>query len=262
MISSRAIILLSVLSVFFVSSCYEYQDACLDQLASNFNIAADSACDDCCQYPSINILYKQQIGEDLAYSKDVVLKNKFGQEYKISNAFLLLSTFEFTFQDGGKERVIEKAQFQDSDRNKEELISDALFVSVKNSSSKLGTMRRTGVIKKVESTLGIMHQLTPTDLNHVLLKNDSLYNNNMYTNFVLEVRYGDEFSDIKRLEVIGPNQLLEVSQVIDVLKEKRASISVNAIIRYDLIANELDFETADNDAFYESIKKTNWLNFK
>lgn len=262
MIISRAIILLSLLNIFLLSSCYEYEEACLDQLANNFNIAADSNCKDCCQYPSINLTNTHLLGEGIAFGTDSILINKFGQKYKINKAFFFLSNFEFTFQDGQTKGIIEKAQFQDSDKNKLDLSSDVAFVSVKNSINKLGTMRQIGVIKKVKTTVGISHQLTPTDLNHILFKNDSLYNNNMYTNFVLEVRYGDEFSESKRFELRGTNQVKSITKNIDILKEKRASISINAMIYYNIIANELNFKTADNDTFFNILKKTDWLNFK
>lgn len=262
MITSRAIILLSILSIIGAYSCYQYEDACLDSFASNYNLSADVACEECCTYPAINLLVQHQVGEGIPYGSDSILINNVGQKYKISNAFLFLNEFEFSFQDGEKVSIIEKAEFQDANRKTEELISDVVFISVKNSSHKIGTMRRTGVIKKIKTSVGIPHSLTPTDLDHILFKNDSLYNNNLYTNFVLEVRYGDDFSTIKRFELKGPNQPLEIIKDVDILKEKRTSISANAIIRYDLIANEIDFETANNEIFYDSIKKTDWLNFK
>jgi hypothetical protein len=45
------------LSACLFSSCYEPVDDCLDRRASNYNVAADDACDDCCTYPDFRIQF-------------------------------------------------------------------------------------------------------------------------------------------------------------------------------------------------------------
>lgn len=54
---------------FFLSSCYEDQEGCLDIRSSNFDLEADVACDNCCEYPSIKLQFKhQKVLADTSYS--------------------------------------------------------------------------------------------------------------------------------------------------------------------------------------------------
>ena len=46
---------LALMSMVFLSSCYEEQEGCLDLLAANYNAAADKDCDGCCTYPSLRV---------------------------------------------------------------------------------------------------------------------------------------------------------------------------------------------------------------
>ena len=46
---------LLLLTLLLATSCYEDRIACLDVTATNFDILADEACPDCCEYPSLSI---------------------------------------------------------------------------------------------------------------------------------------------------------------------------------------------------------------
>ncbi len=44
-----------LLFVVLLTSCYERQEGCLDLQATNFDVAADRPCADCCTYPSLQL---------------------------------------------------------------------------------------------------------------------------------------------------------------------------------------------------------------
>lgn len=45
----------AAIAVSLLGSCYEPIEGCLDPLSSNFQLDADNACDDCCEYPTITV---------------------------------------------------------------------------------------------------------------------------------------------------------------------------------------------------------------
>jgi len=52
------------LILIFLSSCYEPIDGCVDILSTNYQLDADSECDDCCTFPNLRIRLNYTFGEE------------------------------------------------------------------------------------------------------------------------------------------------------------------------------------------------------
>lgn len=91
----RKIITLNILLIICLSiaSCYEPEEGCLDVLSSNYSIDADSACEDCCVYPTLSIRVRQQY-DTLSVSKLDTFTNSIGQDIVFHNLEILAHDFK------------------------------------------------------------------------------------------------------------------------------------------------------------------------
>lgn len=87
-----------------VPACYEAQEGCLDAQATNFDLEADEACPDCCEYPSLQLALKHSIvligqGEQ-RFSTDSVYYDGSGQPFRFNNIRFYLSNVRLVRSDG------------------------------------------------------------------------------------------------------------------------------------------------------------------
>jgi len=60
-----AVMVLGLLAImFFLQSCFEPQEGCLDVGATNFDPTADNPCEDCCTYPILTLSLSHRFGEN------------------------------------------------------------------------------------------------------------------------------------------------------------------------------------------------------
>ncbi|MEM9823937.1 MAG: hypothetical protein AAF985_22825, partial [Bacteroidota bacterium] len=64
--AQRAVLGLLFLAVFSLHSCIEKEDGCLDNRATNYDAAAEEACEDCCSFPSLRLEVLHRIQDSLA----------------------------------------------------------------------------------------------------------------------------------------------------------------------------------------------------
>ncbi len=62
--------ILIVLFALFISACKDPVEGCLDIEASNYNVAADNPCPDCCTYPRINLEVFHSFQDSFRFSYD------------------------------------------------------------------------------------------------------------------------------------------------------------------------------------------------
>jgi hypothetical protein len=87
-LNMRFLLLISVLSC--LTSCEEKTEACLDQLASNYDVGAELNCMDCCQYPNITLRVLHRF-EDTTMSRRDTLVNDIGESFVMLSQNLFLS---------------------------------------------------------------------------------------------------------------------------------------------------------------------------
>lgn len=82
-----------LLLVLLLAACDEPQEGCLDVEATNFDVTADRACDDCCTSPKL-VLTVSQVFDTLVWIPDSAYQNDLGQWFRIRNSAFYLSDFE------------------------------------------------------------------------------------------------------------------------------------------------------------------------
>ncbi len=85
-------------------ACYEPQEGCLDAQATNFDLNADEACPDCCEYPSLQLALRHRIvligQEEGRFSTDSVYYDGSGQPFQFNNIRFYLSNVRLVRSDG------------------------------------------------------------------------------------------------------------------------------------------------------------------
>jgi hypothetical protein len=79
-----------ILFSFWFISCYTRKEACLDTLASNYDVTADDACLNCCTYPKL--ILNVDGFRKIEQINDVVTNTK-GQKYNIQDIRFYVSEF-------------------------------------------------------------------------------------------------------------------------------------------------------------------------
>lgn len=89
--------------VFSLTACYEPAEGCLDRRATNFELAADEPCPDCCTYPKLKIRFdnKWQYPDTLsAFSTDSIFYDVLNQPFRINRIRFYWSDFKLEMNGG------------------------------------------------------------------------------------------------------------------------------------------------------------------
>jgi hypothetical protein len=70
--------------------CYEPIEDCLKLTASNYSLFADDACDDCCQFPNVNVQFSP-VWENVALVTDSIYSNDIGETFSVNEASFFVS---------------------------------------------------------------------------------------------------------------------------------------------------------------------------
>lgn len=90
-------------------ACYEPKEGCLDAQATNFDLEADEACADCCEYPTFQLALQHRIvliGQaERRFSTDSVYYDGSGQPFRFQNIRFYLSNLHLVRADGSEAPV-------------------------------------------------------------------------------------------------------------------------------------------------------------
>lgn len=90
-------------------ACYEPKEGCLDAQATNFDLEADEACADCCEYPTFQLALQHRIvliGQaERRFSTDSVYYDGTGQPFRFQNIRFYLSNLHLVRADGSEAPV-------------------------------------------------------------------------------------------------------------------------------------------------------------
>lgn len=263
MIFSKQIAILSVFLSVFYFSCYEYKTGCLDQLSTNYDNEADLDCDGCCTYPNITISAGHYITPDTTFVVDTILVNIFNQKYILKSAYFVLNDFQFTIE-GQNLQVIDSFECNTNQGESSEYRTDDYIIARNNQVlHTIGMIREVGELTKVKCQLGVTEDCFPSDNDHILAKNDSLFANNLNTHLVMNVVYGVDLDQKRSFKLQGDDEVLLIESDIDLIKAPRTSSNINMIVRYDRVLDFIDFESDTHDDFVDVISNTyNFISFK
>ncbi|MBK7805012.1 MAG: hypothetical protein IPJ51_01650 [Saprospiraceae bacterium] len=93
----------TIMIIFSLSSCYTRNEACLDTIATNYDVTADDDCDACCIYPTMSLNVSHMAG-DSVFSPQKMYTNDLGQNYQLLDVRFYLSAFDLYQSDRGAQK--------------------------------------------------------------------------------------------------------------------------------------------------------------
>ncbi|MFT4536685.1 MAG: hypothetical protein ACJA1A_000942 [Saprospiraceae bacterium] len=247
------ILFFSALTVVVAISCYTSVDGCLDPESTNYSIAGDRACEDCCIYPKVKLSIFHQYGDTTLFLEDTLV-NKLGQEYSIIKFTYFLSDFEMLTT----EEIV--YEVQDSielnvDAGTAFTKDDVIRVRRDGFSYEFGTVIFEGEGENLSFLVGLpeilnTNRFTSSVSGHPLTSDaDSLFRESEgdYVFQRVQVAKGEEFKDTVIYDVLGQSQLQEVSIPVtfESFRGKAKTIIIEA--RYDNWFDDADFSSMSKE---------------
>ncbi len=141
-----------------LSGCYSRKEACLDNLATNFDVTADDACTDvCCTYPPITIDMTVK-AQDSIFSIEDTLINKLGQKYRIIDLRCYFTEFSLYQNNGSKLKSLELI----TTTNNTTINNDIVLWKWADASFSPGTYKAFGQFDSLTFFLGLSSELKNT----------------------------------------------------------------------------------------------------
>src|SRR5210317_417378 len=183
-------IIKGILPLFFIVSivsCYEEIEGCLDPNATNFEVDADQACPDCCDYPMFYLSILPKLNADtsanLNYDDFLLLNASDSVFFQIKKIAYYLSQFELELNDGTVYPLGDSITFKSLYQNDSIELSqldNMLWVDRLVSNKEIGQLNTNGTLSKLQFKMGLADTLNTVipqllDDNHALaFKDDSL----------------------------------------------------------------------------------------
>lgn len=253
-----------VLLIFGVSlmSCYERNEACLDTLATNFDITTDVECEECCTYPNFKLQVRHFL-DGKTYGRDSIISTDSGRQLKLQNAILFLSNFTLHTAEGENLEVIDKGLYENEEGQEVELTEDIIVIQEESRLSTVGMVREIGGIDSISCDFGVKHNSVALENSSSIFTYDSLYLENKYVDMKLYIMYGDSFENNIQVSLISDDMnFLVQDTVIYKEKEPREDFSLTMNIDYFEVLKSLQFDNGTDELIIEDFQvPENLVNF-
>lgn len=236
-----------------VVACYTPVDGCLDPESTNYSIAGDRNCEDCCVYPTIKLSVFHQYGDTTLFLEDTLINN-LGQEYSIIKYAYFLSDFKMLSTEGVEYEVQDSIEL-DVDTGTELIKDDVIRVRRDGFSYTYGTIIFDGLGEQLSFAIGLSELLnnnrfTTAISGHPLTTDpDSLFREEEgdYVFQRVQLAQGEEFKDTVIYDIVGESALQEVSIPVEYesLRGKDKTVIIEA--RYNMWFDEVDFNTMSKE---------------
>lgn len=128
-----------VILLCFSTACKDKTEGCKDFLAENWDASADTSCEDCCSYPSLNLTFSHVYG-DTTFRYGTAYQDSALNFYKITSIRYYLSDFRLT---AGTENYrvtdsLETTIFLNGEAESATIHDDAVFAAVGSSTISIG----------------------------------------------------------------------------------------------------------------------------
>ena len=157
----------------FQTSCYEPQEGCLDINATNYDVAADDPCADCCTYPTLSVSALHRV--DFSFGGDTSLLFLYDTLYPnyaagnadsfvIDRARFFISDIKLIKDSGEEVGVVDTLELETS--TGEKLTVDDSFVKLDRdifATRSVGNIFTSGTFKGVKFTIGLDENLLNID---------------------------------------------------------------------------------------------------
>ncbi len=133
------------------------QEGCLERWASNYDITADKACDDCCTEPKVKLQFRT-LFDSISVNSDSVYLDDFNNTFKYVSAEFFISRFRGWNSEGDTIKNADTVSVLD-----DIYIDDFFFSPVKNSKD-VGFIRDIEVLDTIEFYLGLSASMQDTSI--------------------------------------------------------------------------------------------------
>ncbi len=237
----RKLTILSVCFTFSVMGCYKSTEGCLDQLAANYDVSSDDACEDCCTYPNVK-LSLNHLWENAAFKFGDTLVNNLGNEIVFLNQKMYFSQFNYTLEDG---TLIDNLDSITLTINNDSLSyeKDLALILKTQSSAVLHTYRSEGILKSITFTLGMpdkfnaIGEMEANKYSPLDFSNDTRTNLSYYT-VGMTLITGSDLTDTFTY-IIPLDYEFKFDKSIEIKKGRDINLPIN--INYDIWLFDIDF---------------------
>ncbi|MDX1476419.1 MAG: hypothetical protein R3301_01895 [Saprospiraceae bacterium] len=158
----KAVVLLGTVIGFGLLACNPREPGCLDLAAENFDVTAEKHDPAMCIYPDLilNVLYEWG---DTSFAPGNIYENDQGEVFTIESFYLLLSQFVLTTAAGVRETVDDRIDWYLAGTGQTVPVPDDFVLADRSRFNYvLGATRTTGLLERLQFSLGIPDTLTPT----------------------------------------------------------------------------------------------------
>lgn len=242
-------LLLLLISFSCITSCYEPIEGCLDPLSSNFQFDGDSNCDDCCEYPNVNISFNH-LWEDENIDTSKFYLNAERLSIRIRSIRFLVSQI---FMDNPESQSLRASDSIMITCDDSYVLYNSLHnISLSNRSAQLSNVALEEGLSDIQFNLGLsdcIANVDTTDVQNALTEADELLSNavedQLYAthDFVLEF---DTMDSIHKEVILFNSDGLRTIQLEEVFTITRGTnLSVQIDVNYARWFDDLTLEDSD-----------------
>jgi hypothetical protein len=230
-------------------SCYEEQEGCLNVLSSNFDVSADVECDDCCNFPSLNLNITYPIP-----ALDSVLQDVNGNDFVVEKLSFYLSNIQLLDDSGEgftlREKITYEVETDDGLVQEKEVSNNFLLANaVLPKSFRLGTFEASGPYAELTMELNIPDSLGQAlegsfDFNHPLSPSNGLLNEGIYYTGKFTLLQTTPDSTRHEYFMVLPSET-SLRFPISFFPDKGANIQIHLGLDFSIWWSGLDFNTLD-----------------
>lgn len=176
--------------IFSLSSCYTRNEACLDTIATNYDVTADDDCDACCIYPTLSLNVSHMAGDSVFNPKRCIqmILDKIINYWMSVFIYLLLTFTKVTEVHKNTNHC-----FHIQLRKTVIIPDDMKICRIADNTINIGSVKTYGRMDSLVFNIGLNDKITKNEFvdlptSHVLLNNNKLKDENNNLAFA-SVRY-------------------------------------------------------------------------
>ncbi|MEO1515789.1 MAG: MbnP family protein [Bacteroidota bacterium] len=238
-----------------LSACYEDQEGCLDNRATNYDVSADDACGDCCTFPLLQLQVSHAFGDTILNYNDPYLLD--GQPFFIRQFIFYISSLQLVNDASSSAGVIDTVRLSLADGSEQTVEDNYTIVSpdFTQFTYNIGTFQEAGTYDSLCFYVGVPNPANGADPvsisseSDLRISSDSLYREGegyIFNRIQLQVDTVQN-SDTSLFEVLGDANLVKIRLPFNGDISLGSNVAAKVRIDYEQWVKGIDF-AADTDA--------------
>jgi hypothetical protein len=250
-------------SILMIASCNKSKEGCLDLLASNFDPLADSDCENCCLFPSVEFQIKHVFNNKEIDNFRDTFKNNLSSSFKIIDQLFYLSDVSI-FSKKVEMPFITRSKFFFNDNSSETLFNNIGLVKNVTKNIAINTIRTTLIPDSLYMTVGMSTKFNKVNFKKLdplspLSENNGMYSkvNNEYYTYSIKVIGGPNLKDT--ISINTTEDITFSKSFVGLTPKKGLTLSIPLIANYSELTKDINFN--QSKAIIEAKLKANLKNF-